>query len=97
MYDELVAKVNNNDTSNFVLKTKDQTDKTELEKKFLIWLILLKKQKSHQENKENKFPDVSSLATKTAVTVVENKIPSVSKLVKKTDYNTKLTEVENKT
>ena len=96
MYDELVAKVNNNDTSNFVLKTKDQTDKTELEKKFLIWLILLKKQKSHQENKENKFPDVSSLATKTAVTAVENKIPSVSNLVKKTDYNTKITDIENK-
>ena len=96
MYDELVAKINNNDTSNFVLKTKDQTDKTELEKKFLMWLILLKKQKSHQENKENKFPDVSSLATKTAVTAVENKILSVSNLVKKTDYNTKTTETEKK-
>ena len=33
------------DTSDFVLKTKHQTDKTELEKKkFLMWLILLKKQ-----------------------------------------------------
>ena len=33
MYDKLAAKVNNIDTSGFVLKTKDQTDKTELEKK----------------------------------------------------------------
>ena len=30
--DKLAAKVNNIDTSNFVLKTKYQTDKTELEK-----------------------------------------------------------------
>ena len=30
-YDKLVAKVNNIDTSEFVLKTKYQTDKTELE------------------------------------------------------------------
>ena len=33
VYDKLAAKVNNIDTSGFVLKTKDQTDKTELEKK----------------------------------------------------------------
>ena len=33
MYDKLVAKVNNIDTNDFVLKTKYQTDKTELEKK----------------------------------------------------------------
>ena len=45
---------------------------------------------------ENKITDVSSLATKTALTTVENKIPSVSNLVKKTDYNTKITEIENK-
>ena len=45
---------------------------------------------------ESKIPDVSSLATKTALTTVENKIPSVSSLVKKTDYNTKITGVEKK-
>ena len=33
VYDKLVAKVNNIVTSDFVLKTKYQTDKTELEKK----------------------------------------------------------------
>ena len=33
VYDKLVAKVNNIDTSDFVLKTKCNTDKTELEKK----------------------------------------------------------------
>ena len=36
------------------------------------------------------------MATKTALTTVENKIPNGSNLVKKTDYNTKITEVENK-
>ena len=32
VYDKLVAKVNNSDISDFALKTKYQTDKTELEK-----------------------------------------------------------------
>ena len=45
---------------------------------------------------EGKIPDVSNLATKTALTAVEKKIPSVSNLVKKTDYNTKITEIGNK-
>ena len=44
MYDKLVAKVNNIDTSGFVLKTKYDADKTELEKKFLILVNLLKNQ-----------------------------------------------------
>ena len=33
---------------------------------------------------------------KTALTTVEDKIPNVSSIVKKTDYNTKITEIENK-
>ena len=36
VYDKLVAKVRNIDTGDFVLKTKCQTDKTELEKKLLM-------------------------------------------------------------
>ena len=32
---------------------------------------------------QSKIPDVSSLVTKSALTVVENKIPDVSSLVKK--------------
>ena len=38
VYDKLVAKVNNIDTRDFLLKTKYNTDKTELEKKILILL-----------------------------------------------------------
>ena len=45
---------------------------------------------------KNKIRDISSLATKTALTAVEIKIPSDSSLVKKTDYDTKLTEIEKK-
>ena len=41
VYDKLVAKANNIDTSDFVLKTKYSTDKTELENK--IYVILLKR------------------------------------------------------
>ena len=44
VYDKLVEKVNNIDISGFVLKTKYQTDKLELEKKILIEAILLQKQ-----------------------------------------------------
>ena len=45
---------------------------------------------------KNKIPDVTNLATKTAVNTVENKIPDTSGLVKKTDYNAKITEIEGK-
>ena len=91
MYDKLVAKVNNIDTSDFVLKTKYNDHKTELQKKIPNESDLVKKAKLTEF--ENKIPDVSSSATKI---VGENKIPSVSSLVKKTDYNTKITEIENK-
>ena len=92
VYDKLAAKVNNIDTGNFVLKTKYQTDKAELEKKIPDLTDFVKKTKLTEL--ENKIPDVSSLATKTALTAVENKIPSVSSLVKKADYDTKISELE---
>ena len=41
------------------------------------------------------IPDVSSLVTKSDLTVVENKIPDVSSLVKKTEYNKLVTKVNN--
>ena len=94
MYDKLVAKVNNIDTNDFVLKTKYQTDKTELEKKIPNVTDFVEEAKLTEL--ENKIPDVNNLATKTALTAVENKIPNVSNLVNKTDYNTKVTETENK-
>ena len=97
-YDKLVAKVNNIDTSDFVLKTNYNTDKTELEKKIPDTSDLVKKTNYNTKitELENKIPAISNLATQTALTAVENKILSVNNLVKKTDYNTKVTEIENK-
>ena len=93
--DKLAAKVNNIDTSDFVLKTKYQTDKTELEKKIPDMTDFVKKTKLTEL--EDKIPDISSLATKAAYTVVENKIPSKNKIpLKKTDYNTKIAYLEKK-
>ena len=72
--EKLDAKVNNIDTSDFVLKTKYQTDKTELEKKISNLTDSVKKTKLTEL--VNKIPDVSSLATTNALTAVENKTPS---------------------
>ena len=79
VYDKLVAKVNNIDTSDFVLKTNYQTDKTELEKKISNVTVFVKK--ANLTELENKIPDISNFATKAALTTVENKIPDVSSLV----------------
>ena len=45
LHDKLLAKVNDIDTSDFVLKTKYRTDKTELEKKIPDESNLVKKAK----------------------------------------------------
>ena len=90
----MVAKVNNIDTSDFGLKTKYQTDKAELEKRILDATDFVKNAELFKL--ENKIPDIGNLAAKIALTTVENKIPSVSSLVKETDYNTKITGIENK-
>ena len=98
VYNKLVAKVDNINTSDFVLKTKYNTDKTELENKIPDTSGLV--QKTNYNTKiseiEGKITDISGLATKAALTTVENRISSISGLVKKTDYNTKITDIENK-
>ena len=43
VYDKLVAKVNSIDTRTFVLKTKYDTDKSEIENNGLILMVLLKR------------------------------------------------------
>ena len=93
-YDKLVTIVNNIDTSEFVLKTKYQIDKAELEKKIPDVTDFIKKTKLTEL--ESKIPDVSSLAKKIALTSVENEIPDVSSLAKKTNYDTKTSELEKK-
>ena len=71
VYDKLVAKVDDIDTNDFVLKTKYDTDKLELEKEISNVTDFVKKAKLTEL--ENKIPDVSNLAPKTALTTVEKK------------------------
>ena len=94
VHDKLVAKVDNIDTSDFVLKTNFNARLTGLENKIPNTNGLVKKTDYNTKitEIENKIPDISGLATKTALTTVENKIPSISNLAKKTA----LTTVENK-
>ena len=87
---KLVAKVGNIDTSDFVLKTKYDTDKAELEKKIPNTSNLATK--TALTTVENKIPDISNLATKTLVNKVENRIPNISNLATKAA----LTTVEDK-
>ena len=90
-YDKLVAKV---DTNDFVLKTKYDTDKAELEKKIPNTINLARK--TALTTVENKIPDTGNLATKTALTTVENKIPDTSNPVKKTNYDANMTNIHTK-
>ena len=71
-----------------MLKTKYNTDKTELENKIPNVTDFVKKAKLTEL--ENKIPDISNLATKTVLTAVENKISDVSNLVNKTGYSSKI-------
>ena len=93
-YDKLVAK-DNIDTSRFVLKTKYDTDKSELENKIPDTSGLVKKTNydSKISELEKKIP-VSNLAIKTALTIVENKIIDVSNLVKKQTISLKLQKLK---
>ena len=94
VFDKLVAKVNNIDTNDFLLKTTYNTNKTETEKKIPDVTNFVKKTKLTEL--ENKISDIGNLATETALITVENKISSVSDLVKRAGYNTKITDIETK-
>ena len=98
MYDKLVAKVNNINTSALVKKTDCNTKITEIEDKIPDSSSFVKKTDYNTRitEIEGKIPDINNLATRTALTTVENKIPSISSLVKKTNYNAKITDIENK-
>ena len=81
-YNKFIAKVNDIDTSDFVLKTKYSTDKAELENKIPATSGLIKKADYNTKitKIENKIPDISNLATKTLVNKVENIIQDISNL-----------------
>ena len=71
VYDKLVAKVNNVDISRFVLKSKCDSDKPDLERKI--------------SDTTKKIPNTSELVKKidhsSKISKIESKIPSVSGLV----------------
>ena len=98
VYDKLVAKVNSIDTSRFVLKTKYDTDKSELENKIPDTSGLVKKTDYNAKitEIEGKIPSISGLATNAALTTVENKIPNISSLVKKQIMIEKLLKLKRK-
>ena len=81
VYDKLVAKVNSIDTSRFVLKTKYDTDKLEIENKITDTSGFVKKADNNAKITEikGKRSYISGLATNAALTTVEN----ISSLVKK--------------
>ena len=85
LYDKLVAKVNSIDASGFVLKTKYDADKSDLEKE--IPDTSGRNKKTDYNTKiteiENKIPSISGLATNSALATVEDKIPNIICLVKK--------------
>ena len=84
VYDKLVARVDNIDTGGLVKKTDYNTKISEIEDKILGSSSFVKKTDYNTKitDIEFKIPDISGLATKTALTTVENKIPSISGLVK---------------
>ena len=104
-YNKLVTKIDNVDTTGFVLKTKYDTDKSGLEKKIsdvdkkipdTSSLVKKTDYNSKITKIEGKIPSIGGLATSSGLVAVENKIPYVSNLVKKTDYNTKVSDIEKK-
>ena len=92
----MVAKVNNIDTSNFVLKTKYDTDKSELENKIPDTSGLVKKTDydPKKTDKEDEIPNISTLATKTTLTDIKNKILILVALLKKRIMTLKLQKLK---
>ena len=91
VYDRFVTKVNNIDTSGFVLKAKYDTDKSDLKKKisdadkkapYTSGIVKKIDYNAKIIEIEGKIPSVSGLATNSALTAVENKIPDISNLAK---------------
>ena len=75
-YNKLVAKVDNIDTSGFILKTKYDTDKSKLENKIPDTSGLVKKTDYDAKitKIEGKIPDVSNLVKKQIITLKLQKL-----------------------
>ena len=80
VYDKLVTQVNSIDTSRFVLKTKYDTDESELKNKIPDTSRLVKKTDYNAKitEIESKIQSISGLATNAALTAVENKTTNIN-------------------
>ena len=99
VYDKLATKVNSIDTRGFVLKTKYDADKVELENKIPDASSLVKKTDYNAKitEIESKIPSISALATAAALTTVGNKIHNINSSVKKKQIMTqKLLKLKKK-
>ena len=103
-YDKLAAKSNTIDTSGFVLITKYDTDKSNLEKKsrtltrkYLMLVGLFKKDHNAKITEiEGKMPSVTGLATTASLNGVENKTFHICDIVKKTEPDATISDIESK-
>ena len=99
-YNNLVPKVDNIDTINFLLKTKyevDQILRIKSEKITDVNYLIKKTDFNSKISKvEGKIPSITGLATTSLLTAVENKIPDVSNLMKKTDFDAKLKAISDR-
>ena len=85
VYNKLVAKVNSINTKGFVLKTKYDTDKSEIENKIPDTSGIVKKTDCNTKitEIESKIPSISGFFYNAVSNAVENKTPNISSLVKK--------------
>ena len=106
-----IKNISHVDVSSFALKTnlanlKTEVDKLDINKLVPVPVNLSKlsdvvknnvvKKTDYNAKIENEIPDISNLATKTALNTVENKISDGSSLVKKRNYNTEISKIEGK-
>ena len=106
MYDKSFTKINHIGPSGFVLKTKYNEDKSDLEKKIIdtdkklsdaSGLVKKTDYNPKVSELESKIRSFSELATRAALIAVKNRTPNVSNLVKKkADYNADISEIESK-
>ena len=99
-YDKLAEKVSNIDISRFVVKTKFDTDKSDLENKIPHTSRLVKNADYNTKitKTENRILSISGLVINSALTAVEDKIPNINSLVKNNQIITqKLLKLEKTT
>ena len=103
VYNKLTAKVNNIDTSRFVLRSKYDTDKSSSEKRIsdkdkkipnISGLVKKTDCNAKITEIESKIPGITGLATTAALTTLGNNLPNVSNLFKRTDYDAKISGIK---